>query len=316
MFAYYMGTGRYIFPEFAALAVGCWLVPKPVWRYSRGRLVALAVVCAVCGMGVSGLCAWFDVSNRVGFFSAFLLAGLLFSVTHTSIRPLMSAMLLPVLFGERRIGYPVTVLVLCLILVLVQWLMEHKGSRMRFDFVPVEGHALVRMFRFVLLSVGLVPLLLFSSVKDYDFLIVPPLIVAYVEFFNSSSGFTQRPVAVLSQIAVAALVGSVMDQAGTQLIVSHIVAKTGWQPALMAGLLSVVSLTVLFFYARCSGFVFAPAAALLVIPFFRNPGFLYPLFIDVSAVYVVVVPLLFRSYVERLVARFEHWCGEVEKKSV
>ncbi|MDN4517456.1 hypothetical protein JN086_04200 [Mycolicibacterium austroafricanum] len=105
---YWLGDRALIFPEGAALAFGVLVAGNPDWVRSRWRLVMLPTVCAVAGVVLA------DVALPG---SAAELVALGFSVAVAQafggrLGPVVSAAVLPVVFGVTSWTYPVTVAVI------------------------------------------------------------------------------------------------------------------------------------------------------------------------------------------------------------
>ena len=96
------GEAEIIFPEVAALSVGCFLAPRLVWRTSALRMILCIAVCAaggVCIVRFVPLPLWAQFSL------AFAVGQMVLFVSGTTFAPLISAIALPVLIQTRSVVY-------------------------------------------------------------------------------------------------------------------------------------------------------------------------------------------------------------------
>ena len=89
---------------------------------------------------------------------------------------------------------------------------------------------------------------------DYPYLILPPLMVTFVEMVNSKAGFKNRPTQVFLFLATAATLGTVLQ------IVGH------HHLHLPESIIALTIAAILFLIFEWTGKYFAPAGALAFIP--------------------------------------------------
>lgn len=102
-----------IFPEAGALCVGLWLMPKAVWNVRIRQVPLLLTAATLIGLGINLL---LPVCFEVRFAVAFCAVALMLRIVRCNMFPVVSAAMLPVLIGTTSWVYPVSVLVISLLL--------------------------------------------------------------------------------------------------------------------------------------------------------------------------------------------------------
>lgn len=245
------GEREIVFPEMAALVIGWWVVDKRVWRIKPFQMALFMPIAAAIGVLIvrySPTPLVFDI------IVAFIITAVILILLRSSFYPMISACILPVLLHTESWIYPISVLVMTLMVVLVQWLMVRFGLRHTIVYEPVEPidkHTLIRWLGLAV-SVFMVALLAISLENIYC--IVPPLIVAFVEFVNSKAGFRNRPVLTVTMLTTGALIGAY------GLLVGH------YWLNLPTTMVAIVIVTMMFLIFLWLGKCFAPAGALSIVP--------------------------------------------------
>lgn len=248
------GEREVIFPEMAALAIGMWIAPKRVWNVTRLQLVLLMGAGAVAGVCIVRWSPW----------------------------PLAANLALAFAFAAGCLS-------LSLIVVAGQRAMERGGLRPETHYDRPEWnwrHDGVR-WMWLLLAVLAVAVLPLST--GYRYCILPPLIVTFVEFANSKSGFRNRPVQVWLMLVAGATAGTLMEWMG------HV--WLGWSESVVA----LVVCACLFVMFERVGRYFAPVGAIALIPMIVPPQDLFWLPVQIAcgaAVFIAVALLLFQRCYE------------------
>lgn len=277
----FWGEKEIIFPELAALAIGMWIVDKRVWRVSRVGMVLLMTLGAVWGVC---LVRYSVLPFLVNLAFAFTFAAIGLMVTRSSLIPLISACMLPVLLKTESWIYPVAVFMMSLTLVLGQIMMEKCGLRRKIVYVPPMRDRKKEVFRWGLLLCTLLIIAVIPVYTSRIYCILPPLVVTYVEFANSKAGFRNRPVQIFLLLVIAATLGTVFQ------LVGHL--YWGWPECIVACILFLC----LFFLFEWSGKFFAPVGAVALIPMIIPPEDLwwFPLQVALgAALFITVAMLLF-----------------------
>lgn len=245
-----IGEREIIFPEMAALTIGLWIIDKRVWLVSRPRLVLVLSLAA--GFGVL-LVRYSPFQQVLNLALAFGFAAICLMISRISLPPLISACMLPVLIHTESWVYPAAVMVMSAVVALGQWWQEKRGWRqaIRFEALrPGKKEAL----RWLKLLAALLPILILAVYTGNLYFILPPLIVVYVEFANSSAGFRNRPEDIYILLVSAALIGTVFE------LVGHIHLQ------LPQSLVALLVSSCLFILFEWRGKYFAPAGAIALVP--------------------------------------------------
>ena len=249
--AEWLGEKEIIFPEMAALTIGMWIVDKRVWQISRVMVIVLMTIGAIAGVCIVRYSPFPLLGNLALAFSC---AAIGLTVARSSLIPLVSACMLPVLLGTESWVYPVAVFMMSLIVVCGQWWMERRELRKVVDYIPVEKSRGERLQRWALLLISMLAVASLAIYTTNLYFILPPLIVTYVEFANSKAGFRNRPMQVLLVLSVAAILGVAFQMIGHYYL---------GIPEFIVALMIFVCLFTLFEFL---GKFFAPAGAIALIP--------------------------------------------------
>lgn len=236
---------------------------------------------------VAGVCIvrWSPWPLAANLALAFAFAAGCLSLSRTTLVPLVSACMLPVLLHTESWVYPAAVTAMSLIVVAGQRAMERGGLRSETHYDRPEWnwrHDGVR-WMWLLLAVLAVAVLPLST--GYRYCILPPLIVTFVEFANSKSGFRNRPVQVWLMLVAGATAGTLMEWMG------HV--WLGWSESVVA----LVVCACLFVMFERVGRYFAPVGAVALIPMIVPPQDLFRLPVQIAcgaAVFIAVALLLFQ----------------------
>lgn len=177
-----LGDREILFPEIAALAIGYLCAPKRKWQVDSLRMFVLITGCAAAGFAISCL-----MPGPLGLklILAFVLAQIVFLFSGTSLAPMISAVVLPVLIGTQSWLYVLSASGMTLLVILFHALLVRRGIRREEPFrkkalpdIRAAGRLLFRTAVFALL---LVPALQ----NDLLFVVAPPLLVAFTEWTES-----------------------------------------------------------------------------------------------------------------------------------
>lgn len=240
-----------LFPEMAALTIGMWIVNKRVWRVSGPGLVLLMTAGAAAGVCIVRYSPLPLLGNIA---AAFAFAALCLLALRSTLIPLISACLLPVLLHTCSWVYPAAVAVMSVIVVCGRVLLVRCGVRQEVRSEPdPEGRGRAAL-RWTGLGVAVLAVAFVAVRTMQIYFILPPLIVTCVEFSSSGANFRKRPLQVFGFLAVAAALGAGFMLAG------HV-----WLgiPKRVVALAVFLCLFALF---ERTGKFFAPAGAVALIP--------------------------------------------------
>jgi hypothetical protein len=269
-----------IFPEIAALVLGLWIIDKRVWTISRPMIVLLMTVSALFGVF---LVRYSPLPILANIAISFTFTSLCLFVTRTTLIPIISASMLPVLLGTHSWVYPLSVFSMSLILVCVQWAFEKKGLRKVINVNSNKSPNRHSLWHWLKLLMGLMFIAVIPVYTDKMYIIVPPLVVTFVEFSSSSAGFRNRPVQIFFVLVVSAILGAFFQYA------LHNVLG-------LSEVNTVLFLFVcLFLFFEVVGKPFAPAGAIALIPMIipQENVLLYPLQVAGGAALFLFVAMVF-----------------------
>lgn len=269
-----------LFPEISALVLGLWVVNKEIWTVSRPMFVLLLTVSAVVGVL---LVRYSPFPILVNVAISFTFTSFCLIVSRTTLVPITSAALLPLLLGTHSFVYPFSVFIMSTLVVIGQWLLIKKTPHQVVIYRKRKGHHEHRPMHWVkllffLLLIAALPLYLGKS-----YVVVPPLITMFVEFSTSSAGFRNRPTQIYFLIIISAFLGALFQY------YLHIVLGIS---LLNTALLLFVCLFSLFEVAQK---IFVPACAIALVPMIIPPNMLltYPLQVTIGAGVFIFVSMFF-----------------------
>lgn len=277
--AEFSGEKEILFPEIAAIAAGALIAPKFAWKTSKLRLFVLICIGSVLGLLIS---MFVPLALSVKLCIAFLAASLLFQFSGTTLAPVISSVVLPVMLGTNSVIYPIAAAVLTFLILMERMLTEKLGIAEKSEFSPEpmpDKNALVRLAaRWLIGSIAIV----LAVGTGFGFAVAPPLLVAFTEFCRKDSAVRKKPAAITLLIAGCALVGAVCRSIFTLL---------GWKMFAAAG----VTMLIVCIIMKSAKLFVPPAAALSVLAFLisEEAVITYPLQIAAGTVIFVLVGRIF-----------------------
>lgn len=223
-----------IFPEIAAIAVGALLAPHFTWQTDKKRILIFIMICAAFGMLIVQL---LPVPLWLQLITAYALSQLILSFSGTSFAPMVSAIVLPVMLQTRTPLYLVSAFVFTSGILLLRLLLEHisfEGAPVRSRDTstvvtpPSSGSDWIVIAKKILIAALAITA---AVAAGYPFITAPPILVAFTEFANPSSGARKHPVKAVILISLCAAVGAGVRLAftgvsGLPLAVSAAIATT------------------------------------------------------------------------------------------
>lgn len=254
-----------IFPEIAALAIGYLCAPKRAWQVNSRRMAAFIGGGALLGLLIS---LWFPGGLYGKVLFAYVIAQILYLFSGTTLAPMISAVVLPVLIGTRALSYLISAVAMTLLIISLRRLLERKGYRRREAFRVLPGPGKMR-WKDMLIRTAVAAVLLAPAVfAGWRYIAAPPLLVAFTEL--SEHWTFESPLKPWRVIAL--LTGGAAIGAGARFLLTM---TLGLPLTLSAAAASVLILLVLF---RTRLFM-PPAGAItllaMLIP--ETAVYLYPL---------------------------------------
>ena len=265
------GQREIIFPEAGALCVGLWLIPKAVWNVRLRQVPLLLTTAALIGLGIN---LFVPACFEIRFALAFCIVALMLRLVSCNMFPVVSAAMLPVLINTTSWVYPVSVLVISLLL---------AGGRLLFpqtdrtEYNPYSWLHWLKLAAALCLILAVETVLTFSfKLSTLNYAMVPPLVVTMIEFANRKSGFRDRPFTIWCLIVSAAVVGTAAEWG---------LHRTLGLPMAVGTLLSAVAMLLLFRRFK----PYAPALAIAMVPMILPDTALlwFPLLAAVGGAYFI-----------------------------
>ena len=118
------GEREIIFPEVAALVVGSWVLEKQPWKVSKVGLVGLMTLCSIVGVLIV---RYVNLGLTMEVLIGLVFTGLILKLSKTTLVPIISACILPIVLRTETWIYPISVFILTILIVSVKYFMEGYG---------------------------------------------------------------------------------------------------------------------------------------------------------------------------------------------
>lgn len=194
-----------IFPEITALAVGYMVAQKRSWKVNGKRMLLLITICATVGVLIvrySGLALFPQM------IIAFSFAQILFMFSGTTFAPFVSAIVLPVMMQTKSFIYPISAVVLTILVIGFHQLFLKMKIREDEEYIPVMLNSKDDIIDTALRIVCVAIVGFVAIYFDFKFVIAPPLLVAFTEFSRPRNKVRNKPIKTVLVITGCALVGS------------------------------------------------------------------------------------------------------------
>lgn len=280
------GNKEIIFPELAALAAGTLLSPKMPWEVSKLRLVILMSIGSVLGV----LLVYLSVIPLVfKVLIAFVAATICLICSKTTMFPMISAAVLPILMGTDSLIYPLSVIIMSIIIVLVQKGSENLGITEAKSYEPHLFSIKKESLRILLMSVFVLISTFIGTNFDCIYIIAPPVIVAFADMSFLDGKASDHPVKTFLTISACALSG-----AASQIIFCNILNFT----TAVSVFIAITAVLIIF---RIAKFILPPAAALAVLPAIipESSVILYPFEVACGSIIFIALSILIKKIVDK-----------------
>ena len=269
--AEFSGTKEIIFPEMVALVTGFWLSEKPPWRAGPVKIVALMTLCAFIGviLARSELLLWGKVA--IGY----VLVAIILMLFRTSLYPLISACILPVMIDTEEFFYVGVVFTLTVMLVVFRTFL------IRLDILPEEEMVWddpeISLKDVVIWVVTIVVLMVYSAYPltfGNPYFIAPPLIVAYTAMMQPDCPLLKTPIKAGLIMTICAVTGFLARFFLVEWLGLPLIASAG------------AALLLYFAYMTLLRLRHPPAGAAMFLPFLLPAAGLetYPVLVAVSTI--------------------------------
>lgn len=269
-----------IFPEITALAVGYMVAQKRSWKVNGKRMLLLITICATVGVLIvrySGLALFPQM------IIAFSFAQILFMFSGTTFAPFVSAIVLPVMMQTKSFIYPISAVVLTILVIGFHQLFLKMKIREDEEYIPVMLNSKDDIIDTALRIVCVAIVGFVAIYFNYKFIIAPPLLVAFTEFSRPRNKVRNKPIKTVLVITGCALVGSLSRYLLTIKLELPITVS-----ALIATLIMLLILTYTKMYMPPVG---AITILSMIIP--EISVITYPLQIFVGSVVIILLSRVF-----------------------
>ncbi|EDT79293.1 hypothetical protein [Clostridium perfringens] len=282
------GEREIIFPEVAALVVGSWVLEKQPWKVSKLGLVGLMTLCSIVGVFIV---RYVNLGLTIEVLIGLVFTGLILKLSKTTLVPIISACILPIVLRTETWVYPISVFILTILITSIKYFIEDYGvSEVREEFkeeiAKLERNTSLRKKEFIrLLKIFItVGILTYFSVKfNITLLIAPPLIVAFIELTNEHCKFRQRSKSLLLLFIVVAILGFIFRIGFNEYL------------GLPLWLCTIFLLISLFICLEIFNMYFPPVAAIAVLPMLLTSKqvMFYPFQIAIGCFIFITIAMIF-----------------------
>ena len=279
-----LGEKEMIFPETAALVIGAWVSPKHVWRTNREKMLLFMSIAAGAGYYISAYIE--DAPMYLKIVVGMLVCMALVLISQTTMLPLISACILPILTEVNNIIYPISVIILTTAVISVQILLEKKKLKKVYKYKPIFYDVGLEIKRWVFIIIVMAVMTGLALWLDLKFIIAPPLIVAFCEFTYKKSSVRKIPVPILIMLSLSAFLG-----AFTRLLLCMALHLT----------VAVIGVITLVLYAmKMIKVYFPPVGAIALLPFIISEDelYFYPVEVMLGGIVFVVLAMVFGNLVK------------------
>lgn len=276
------GEKEIIFPEIVALTIGAWIAEKQPWTINKRKLFFLMTLASVFGVLVV---RYLHIPLLAEVLLCFAFTGIALTLTRTTLLPIISACILPIYLNITSWVYPLSVGVMSLMIIFLQWIME-KRRRPKNNYVPCVYNYKIELKKWAKLMIALAMISLIPFKSQNLFFIAPPLIVAFAEFSNVKSPVRKHPYKIFAILVLAAVSGTVLREVLNLYLHLPLTAC------------AVLACVLLFATFERVNILFPPAGAILLLPLILNANdlMMYPVQVTIgSLVFIVTALLLFRE---------------------
>lgn len=218
--------------------------------------------------------------------------GLILKLSKTTLVPIISACILPIVLRTETWVYPISVFILTILIVSIKYFIEdyEVSEEVREEFKEeiaklernnsLRKKEFIRLFK-IFITVGI---LTYFSVKfNITLLIAPPLIVAFIELTNEHCKFRQRSKSLLFLFIVVAILGFIFRIGFNEYL------------GLPLWLCTIFLLISLFICLEIFNMYFPPVAAIAVLPMLLTSKqvMFYPFQIAIGCFIFITIAMIF-----------------------
>lgn len=277
------GEKEIIFPEIVALTIGAWVAEKQPWKINKRKLFFLMSLSSAVGVIVV---KYIHMPLIAKVLMCFAFTGVALTLTKTTLLPIISACILPVYMNISSWVYPISVCIMSLMIIFLQWILEKRRRRPKNKYIPCEYNYKIELTKWTKLFIALAIISLLPFKSQNLFFIAPPLIVAFAEFANVKSPLRKRPYRIFLVLVLAGVLGTVLREVLNLYLHMPLTFS------------AVVACVLLFAAFERLNILFPPAGAILLLPMILDVTDLklYPLQVAVgSLVFISAAFVIFKD---------------------
>ncbi|MCR5606339.1 MAG: HPP family protein [Treponema sp.] len=277
-----------IFPEIAAITIGCILSEKLSWNCSMKRMIILISLCAVLGVSIV---LYLPLSYFLQIIIAFTLSQLILFFSGTTFTPLTSAIVLPVVLKTSSWVYPLAAFSLTSFIALLRVILiktkVRKYKKYKADSIKLNKLKVITFFY----RISFVAIFAFIAVNTDNILcIAPPLLVAFLAFTTKGNITVQQPFKVIFLIFLSAFAGAFSRYVFTLCLHLPITISVAFAAAVMIFLVRVFNMKL------------PPAGAVVLLAMLikKEAIISYPVKIVAGTVVLMITGLLYQKIVKKI----------------
>ncbi len=266
------GQRAMVYPPIAALATGLLIADRRPWRVQLWQIPVLLTLGALIGISLE---KWLFFAPVTALLTAFLLSGLLLRVFQSTLFPTVATTMLPIILHFTTWLYPLSVGLIASMMVLLDYGAIQMGWKKR-EIIsqPLRIGMLNRRRQWILMAVGILPLLLLADYGGHAALVAPPLMVVFATLCQPGNPLRYHPRRLLRTLLLTACCGVI----GKEILLILL----GWPLFIVMPLTFLAALFVL----KRFHILMPPLAALSLLPFVMNGSvWTYPFYV-VGAAYL------------------------------
>ncbi len=241
-----------IFPEIAALAVGAFIADKMPWKVNRTGMFILMTLSSWMGYAMS---VYLTVPLFVKIVIAFAVCIIALSYARSTMLPMISAAVLPLLTNVQSMVYPFSVMLLTACVIVIRLILQKTGVLPKTELSDEKPDTKADLIRRIWLITIFTAVAAAAVCSGMIFIIAPPLAVFFAEAAERNSPVKKDPFRFFLCTILCAFAGTATRAVLIDLFRVNII------PA--AAVAAAVSIFFLILFKK----PFPPAAALAILPF-------------------------------------------------
>lgn len=284
--AEFTGEKEIIFPEIAALAVGSFLTERFAWRASWPRMIICLELCSLIGVGVV---RYGPESMWAQITLAYVGAQLVLMFSRTSLAPMISASILPVITQTRSAVDLISALAFTCLIVILRIALEKFSIKETNNFSPAPWPNINDWETFAFRTVCVACLAYIFMPLGLRFCLAPPLLVAFTELCRKECKVGDKRLQVIALITLCAIAGAACR---------YVIAIKAGLPLTVSAV--IVGMAMIALICR-SHIYFPPAGPMVIVALLPSDSalFLYPAEIFLGIAVMSLLSFIWVNFTEK-----------------